>query len=229
MHREARRRLKVEDTVKPAQNYKTLYYGLKKNHERNAAVVHPLMFMIRRIVFALVIVFMDEIMYWGVLVVMFSCLLMLAYVLHEQQWQDRIINRQHTFNEIITYILCVLLLLYSNFVEAKTRDMLGFVLIGICFLFVIVNTIIIIIYSLGIMWTYIKRIFVQCRVKRVRSEVIQVVKKLNDEPLPIAPTVPAKEDDDDSSKEKDWFKPKKSNKGWFCPIVTDSGGFGAEF
>ena len=208
MHREARRRLKVEDTVKPAQNYKTLYYGLKKNHERNVAVVHPLMFMLRRIIFALVIVFMDEIMFWGVLVVMFSCLIMLAYVLHEQQWQDRIINRQHTFNEIITYFLCVILLFYSSYVEAKTRDMLGFVLIGICFVFVIVNTIVIIIYSLGIIWTYIKRIFVQCRVKRVRSEVIQVVKKLNDGPMPVAPSA-LKNDDEDKHDDKSWFEPSK--------------------
>jgi len=56
---QARERLKLEDTIQPSQRYKTLHYGLKKNHERNVAVIHPLMFLTRRIIYALVIVFMD--------------------------------------------------------------------------------------------------------------------------------------------------------------------------
>ena len=46
------------------------------------------MFLLRRIIYALVIVFMDQIMIFGVLIVMYSCLLMLAYALSECQWQD---------------------------------------------------------------------------------------------------------------------------------------------
>ena len=64
-----------------SQRYRTLHYGLKRNHERNVAVVHPLMFILRRVVYALVIVFMEELMVFGVLVVMASCLIMLAYAL----------------------------------------------------------------------------------------------------------------------------------------------------
>lgn len=64
--------------------YKTLYYGLKRNHQRNVAVIHPLMFLLRRIIFALVIVFMDTIPIWGVLIFMYSTLIMLAYTLSEQ-------------------------------------------------------------------------------------------------------------------------------------------------
>ena len=64
-----------------SQRYRTLQYGLKRNHERNVAVVHPLMFILRRLVYALVIVFMEEFMVFGVLVVMASCLIMLAYAL----------------------------------------------------------------------------------------------------------------------------------------------------
>lgn len=45
--------------------------------------MHPLMFLLRRVIYALVIVFMDDIMLWGVLIVMASCLIMLAYALSE--------------------------------------------------------------------------------------------------------------------------------------------------
>ena len=83
---EAKRRLLLEDTVKPAKGYKTLFYGLKRNHERNVAIVHPLMFLLRRVIYAIVIVFMGETMLFPVLIVMSCCLAMLAYALLEMQW-----------------------------------------------------------------------------------------------------------------------------------------------
>ena len=56
MSREAHLRVKVADTVKPKSSQETFYYGLKANHERNVAVVHPLMFMMRRITYTSAIV-----------------------------------------------------------------------------------------------------------------------------------------------------------------------------
>ena len=50
------------------------------------------MFMLRRIVYALVIVYMDQVHTWGVLIFMLSTLVMLAYVLSENQWNERSIN-----------------------------------------------------------------------------------------------------------------------------------------
>ena len=50
------------------------------------------MFMFRRIIYALVIVYMDKIHIFGVLVFMISTLIMLAYVLTEFQWKERVIN-----------------------------------------------------------------------------------------------------------------------------------------
>ena len=41
------------------------------------------MFLLRRILYALVIVFMDEVMYYGVFIVMLSCLFMLAFAFTE--------------------------------------------------------------------------------------------------------------------------------------------------
>ena len=74
------------------ERFKTLYYGLKVNHERNVAVIHPLMFMLRRIIYALVIVYMDRIHIFCVLVFILSTMVMLAYVLTELQWKERSIN-----------------------------------------------------------------------------------------------------------------------------------------
>ena len=58
--KEAKLRLKLEDTVQLSQKYKTLHYGLKRNHERSVAIVHPLMFLTRRVIYAAVIVFLGD-------------------------------------------------------------------------------------------------------------------------------------------------------------------------
>ena len=63
--------------------YKTLYYGLKRNHPRNVAIVHPLMYMMRRIIFAFMIVYMDKVELWNVLIFLTCTLAMLAYALVE--------------------------------------------------------------------------------------------------------------------------------------------------
>ena len=70
------------------------------------------------------------------------------------------------------YVLCVLLLLFNNYMTAEMRYILGFFFIGICFAYVIYNTIVIIVYSLRLLWVYLRRIFVQCRRKRMRKEVL---------------------------------------------------------
>ena len=57
--------------------------------------------------------------------------------------------------------------------------MLGFILIGICFAYVVYNTIVIVVYSLRILWVYLRRIYVLCHRKRLRKEVLHITKKLN--------------------------------------------------
>ena len=44
------------------------------------------MFLLRRIIYAFVIVFMNEISVWPVIIVMVCTLVMLAYALLEYQW-----------------------------------------------------------------------------------------------------------------------------------------------
>ena len=80
------------DLVKNPIRYKTLYYGLKINHARNVAIVHPLMFTLRRVIYAISIVLIATLPLLGVWVMLAGTLVMLAYVLTEWQWKARIIN-----------------------------------------------------------------------------------------------------------------------------------------
>ena len=59
-------------------------------------------------------------------------------------------------------------------------------------MYVIFNTIVIIYYALCLMWVFLKRIFLQCRRRRLQKEAILIIAKLNNERLGRRPPVQEK-------------------------------------
>ena len=112
--------------------YKTLFYGLRRNQAHNVALVHLLLFVARRILYALVIVGMhEENVFWGALLLMLSSLAMVAVLTVERQWEDMLIAVQHFFNEVLFYLLCVGLLLFSGLLQKNHQNVLfGWLLIS---------------------------------------------------------------------------------------------------
>ena len=74
----------------------------------------------------------------------------------------------------------------------EDRWFIGWILIGVCFVYVIFNTIVIIYYALCLMWVFLKRIFLQCRRRRLQKEAILIIDKLNKERLGRGPPVQEK-------------------------------------
>lgn len=85
-------RVALESEVAVNPRYKTLFYGLKKNHPRHVAVVYPILFLTRRVLFSVIILFLMQVPFFGVLLLMMSCLAMMAFVFSEAHWEDSIIN-----------------------------------------------------------------------------------------------------------------------------------------
>ena len=77
-------KLVLEGQVISNPRYKTVFEGLKKNHAHNVALVHPLAFLLRRIVFSAIIVFMYSMPYAASLILLLLTMAMLAYVITEQ-------------------------------------------------------------------------------------------------------------------------------------------------
>ena len=77
-------KLVLEGQVISNPRYKTVFEGLKKNHAHNVALVHPLAFLLRRIVFSAIIVFMYSMPYAASLILLILTMAMLAYVITEQ-------------------------------------------------------------------------------------------------------------------------------------------------
>lgn len=98
-------RVALESKVWLNQRYKTLFYGLKKNHPRHVAVVYPIVFLVRRLVYTCLILFLLSLPYITIVLLMLGCLAMLAFIFSESQWEDSIINQQHVVNEIGFYLI----------------------------------------------------------------------------------------------------------------------------
>lgn len=117
---EARIRLKLIDEVKVSPGYKTLFYGLKWNHAHNVALFHPLLFILRRILYSFVIIFtVGANVMFGALLMLVSTLFMLTFVATEAQWKDKYVNWQHFANEAVFYVLCLGLM---NFCGVLTEN-----------------------------------------------------------------------------------------------------------
>lgn len=107
---EAQLKVKLESVVHVNQRYKTLFYGLKKNHPHSAATIHPLIFLARRIAYAAIVLFLLQLPIMTAYVLCWICLGMLAYTLIEQQWEDSLIMLQHVVNEVALYLILLIAL-----------------------------------------------------------------------------------------------------------------------
>ena len=144
-------RIKLAERVEISNFYRTLFYGLKWNHEHNVALVQPLAFVLRRILYALVIVFMvEQNVIFGALIMLITCLIMLVFVVQEAPWEDRFVNWQHFFNEIVFYFVCVGLMSFSGVLTDSGSSLAhGWLLIGMIVVSITYN-VTVIVYDMGI-------------------------------------------------------------------------------
>ena len=216
-----------EDLVDVPPRYKTLYLGLKLNHPRNVAVVHPIMFLFRRIFYALSIVLLADVPLLSSFIFMLAAFGMLMYALSEFQWRDPYVNQQHIVDEIFTYILAVFLLLFTNFVNAEVRMNLGYALIGLFIAYVIYNLVMMLRFLTWRIKLLLKRVtFVKIR-KHNKFEAKYVLNKLKNAIIDLN-----WEDFDEMSSDSDQEKgiKKKKKVRWQTRITgTFTGGYQGKF
>ena len=135
----AREMIAGASLIKKPERFKTLYYGLRLNHPRNVALIHPLMFIVRRIVYALSIIFLAKYTLYSVWLLMIGTILMLSFAVSEMPWKDPTINKQHIFNELVTYFFSMFLLVCTSALPYARREDIGYMLICFLCVFIIFN------------------------------------------------------------------------------------------
>lgn len=83
IRREARLRLRLEDQVSVNGRYETIFEGLKLNTAHNSALTEPIAFMIRRTIYAALIVFMPHMPQVATMALLVVCLAIFAINLAE--------------------------------------------------------------------------------------------------------------------------------------------------
>ena len=122
------------------------------------------MFVLRRIVYSFVIVFMidDNNPFFGTLILTLTSLLMLMFVSIEAYWESRMLNVQEIVNESVFYTLCLGLICFTDVLnETKELIALGWLIIGLVLLLMLFN-VVIICYDLSI---YLRLLCRRCKNK----------------------------------------------------------------
>ena len=168
---QAQARISVESQVRVNRRYQTLFYGLKKNHPHNAAIVHPLAFLLRRVIYAVIIIFMFDRPFAGSLILMGMSLAFLCYVLCEAQWEDNLMNQQHIVNEVVLYICLVLVfILCDTVVSEYQQKIVGWLLISLIIVTVIYNVCIVAIYVAHHFKILLQRKLYRIKIARAKGE-----------------------------------------------------------
>lgn len=113
--------------------YKTLFYGLKRNHPLNASIVHPLLFLLRRILYSIVVTCIaGHRMLLSAYLMLFATFTMLLLATTALPWIESRINQQHIINEVAFYIMCTGLIAFAGAITDPVHaNTLGWLLIAL--------------------------------------------------------------------------------------------------
>lgn len=101
-----------KERVEIEPRYKTFFYGHRLFSNSNA-ILHSVLFLFRRAIYALCLVYCEENASFGIFFLMLSSLLMLALLWRDGYWFDDLIVLQHVMNEVTLYAMCIMLLLLT--------------------------------------------------------------------------------------------------------------------
>ena len=133
----------------PNKHYETLFLGLKKNHPHSVALVQPISYLVRRVIYAALIVFMHDSPFFVTVALLCMSLALLAFVCSEHQWESSVVNWQHIVSEVGFYG-CIILILYLSSVgihSTTESDAIAWTMITVVFAFMLFNTVCIFVSS----------------------------------------------------------------------------------
>jgi len=144
MQRESKLRLRIEDMATVNPRYATVFEGLKLNQPRNSAVVYPFAFLMRRLLFAIAIVFMSQQAILATVTTLVLSVAMLGFLVIEQPWKNPEHQKLDIANEaLLTLALLLVLCGQCTTMDNSQSEIFGWILIGVLTLVIHLNVIVI--------------------------------------------------------------------------------------
>lgn len=163
---------KLEDKVTVSRHYRTLFNGLKLNTPRKVAIVHPLQYLVRRLIFVATAIYFVSMPVFSMLAFMSLTLVMLAQSLHEKQWKQPAVNCQHILNEIIVYSLTTLLLLCNGSMTVDMINIAGLVVLGLLGLLIVTNSLFMTFNAARLARLCLRRLFNKQIIKNKKTQAV---------------------------------------------------------
>ena len=113
--------------------YGTLYEGLELDMDkdkRKEALIYPFLFILRRIVFMITVIFMAHFTWSQIAVNFASSFAMVIYFGFVWPFENHGLTKIEIFNEVITILLCYFMLCFTDWVQkAEIRYAIGWIFI----------------------------------------------------------------------------------------------------
>lgn len=170
MRAEAKLRLGFEDQISLSARYKTIFLGLKLNTEHSSTVIQPLGFLLRRLIYALLIVFCSEAsMVNGVALLCLSTVA-LAFTVIEKPWADPTVHAISIFNECAFFVILLVAVSVTAFSEFVNLTTCGNFIIWLVTLSIFVNLFNILLES----WSFVKLLYTRHLNKSLTHKIAPV-------------------------------------------------------
>ena len=123
----------------------TLQFGLDKEGNSSVSLAYPFTFMVRRIVYAVIILACSNAnVIFGAYILLLSCVLALTLLTKYNLWELQLINAQHIMNEASLYLMVAAIMAFSGAVtDSRQASAFGWLFVSFFMSIVIFNVVII--------------------------------------------------------------------------------------
>ena len=117
------------------RKYGTLYDGLQlddSEDKRKSAIIYPFLFIVRRLVFMITVVWFDYFVWLQISTQFALCIMMIMYLGFIWPFKSAFITWMEITNELAVLLLCYFMFTFTDWIpKAKTRYLIGWIFIAI--------------------------------------------------------------------------------------------------
>lgn len=93
--------------VHDSPSVKTLWYGIRFWPDSQASLLYPGFFLVRRLIYAALVVFGPEFAFWQIILLMYLSFATVLVLVTQTVWQSKLITQMHLVNESVFISLCL--------------------------------------------------------------------------------------------------------------------------
>lgn len=177
MRAEAKLRIAFEEQARTNKRYKTVFLGLKLNAEHGSTVMQPIGFLLRRLIYASLIVFIPNEPFISGLLLLCLSTIALLFTIVEKPWKDLNHHSMVIFNEVTLYAILLVIMSVAIFSDIEDSEAYGYLIIGLFTLNIFGNLLNILCES----WNFIKLLYLKHQNSKIKITPLNMQQKTKEQ------------------------------------------------